>query len=127
MCFQVKDVLEAMHKDAGENGEVKNEKGEFLLRVDGGATINNLLMQSQADLLGNPVVRPADIETTCLGAAYAAGLAVGVWKEDDIFASGAKDNDTVFQPKLDEELRKKKSESWCKAVSRTFDLADLSL
>ncbi|KAK9102076.1 hypothetical protein Sjap_019330 [Stephania japonica] len=127
MCFQVKDVLEAMHKDAGESGEVKSEKGEFLLRVDGGATINNLLMQSQADLLGNPVVRPADIETTCLGAAYAAGLAVGVWKEDDIFASGAKGNDTVFQPKLDEELRKKKSESWRKAVSRTFDLADLSL
>ncbi|XP_030470907.1 glycerol kinase-like [Syzygium oleosum] len=128
MAFQVKDVLDSMHKDAGEKGEVKNEKGEFLLRVDGGATVNNLLMQIQADLLGNPVVRPVDIETTALGAAYAAGLAVGVWTEDEIFDTGARSsNATTFHPKLDEELRKKKVDSWCKAVSRTFDLADLSL
>lgn len=128
MCFQVKDVLDSMHKDAGEKGEVKNEKGEFLLRVDGGATVNNLLMQIQADLLGSPVVRPADIETTALGAAYAAGLAVGVWTEDEIFAAGHKtDKATFFHPTLMEELRKKKVDSWCKAVSRTFDLADLSL
>ncbi|CAK9185617.1 unnamed protein product [Ilex paraguariensis] len=128
MCFQVKDVLDSMHKDAGEKGEVRNEKGEFLLRVDGGATVNNLLMQIQANLLGNPVVRPADIETTALGAAYAAGLAVGVWTEDEIFSSGEKmKKATIFNPNLDEGLRKKKVESWCKAVSRTFDLADLSL
>ncbi|KAK9923077.1 hypothetical protein M0R45_031511 [Rubus argutus] len=128
MCFQVKDVLDSMHKDAGEKGEVKNEKGEFLLRVDGGATVNNLLMQIQADLMGSPVVRPADIETTALGAAYAAGLAVGVWTEKEIFASEEKTRtSTTFRPKIGEELRKKKLESWCKAVSRTFDLADLSL
>lgn len=128
MCFQVKDVLDSMHKDSGEGGEVKNEKGEFLLRVDGGATVNNLLMQIQADVLGTPVVRPADIETTALGAAYAAGLAVGVWKESDVFSSGEKkENPTVFESKIDEQVRKKKLESWCKAVSRTFDLADLSL
>lgn len=128
MCFQVKDVLDSMHKDAGEKGEVKNEKGEFLLRVDGGATVNNLLMQIQADLLGSPVVRPADIETTALGAAYAAGLAVGVWSKDEIFDSGERvKSATTFHPVLEEELRKKKVESWCKAVSRTFDLADLSL
>ncbi|XVE89043.1 hypothetical protein DITRI_Ditri19aG0118200 [Diplodiscus trichospermus] len=128
MCFQVKDVLDSMHKDAGEKGEVKNEKGEFVLRVDGGATVNNLLMQIQADLLGSPVVRPADIETTALGAAYAAGLAVRVWKEDEIFASGQKvKTSTIFRPILSEELRKKKVDSWCKAVSRTFDLADLSI
>ncbi|PSS07531.1 Glycerol kinase [Actinidia chinensis var. chinensis] len=128
MCFQVKDVLDSMHKDAGEKGEVQNEKGEFLLRVDGGATVNNLLMQIQADLLGSPVVRPADIETTALGAAYAAGLAVGVWTEDEIFSSGhKKEKATIFHPVLHEALRKKKVESWCKAVSRTFDLADLSL
>merc|ERR1712183_625210 len=127
-CFQVKDVLDSMHKDAGEKGEVKNDSGEFVLRVDGGATVNNLLMQIQADLLGSPVVRPADIETTALGAAYAAGLAVGVWTEDEIFASGEKvKSATIFHPKLDEDLRKKKLESWCKAVSRSFDLADLSL
>ncbi|XVF24744.1 hypothetical protein REPUB_Repub13aG0153400 [Reevesia pubescens] len=128
MCFQVKDVLDSMHKDAGEKGEVKNEKGEFVLRVDGGATVNNLLMQIQADLLGSPVVRPADIETTALGAAYAAGLAVGVWKEDEIFASGQKiKTSTIFRPVLSEEVRKKKVDSWCKAVERTFDLADLSI
>ncbi|KAG7998097.1 hypothetical protein I3843_01G242000 [Carya illinoinensis] len=128
MCFQVKDVLDSMHKDAGEKGEVKNEKGEFLLRVDGGATVNNLLMQIQGDLLGSPVLRPADIETTALGAAYAAGLAVGIWTEDEIFASEEKvKSATIFSPNLGEELRKKRVESWCKAVSRTFDLADLSL
>ncbi|RZC61955.1 hypothetical protein C5167_023715 [Papaver somniferum] len=128
MCFQVKDVLDSMHKDAGEKGEVKNENGDFVLRVDGGATINNLLMQIQADLLGCPVVRPANIETTALGAAYAAGLAVGVWTEEDVFSDEAKqEKPATFQPNLDEELRKKKVESWCKAVSRTFNLADLSL
>ncbi|KAG8643726.1 hypothetical protein MANES_11G060600v8 [Manihot esculenta] len=128
MCFQVKDVLDSMHKDAGEKGENRNAKGEFLLRVDGGATVNNLLMQLQADLLGSPVVRPADIETTALGAAYAAGLAVGIWKEEEIFASGEKaKTDTIFRPLIDEELRKKRADSWFKAVERTFSLADLSI
>ncbi|XP_074578830.1 glycerol kinase-like [Curcuma longa] len=124
MCFQVNDVLSSMHKDAGDGGEVKTE-GEFLLRVDGGATVNNLLMQIQADLLGSPVVRPADIETTALGAAYAAGLAIGVWTEEQIFTSGHEEKTTIFHPKLTEEERKKRTESWHKAVSRTFDLADL--
>lgn len=73
-------------------------------------------------------MRPADIETTALGAAYAAGLAVGVWTENEIFSSGERqEKPTIFQPVLAEELRKKKNESWCKAVSRTFDLADLAL
>ena len=79
-------------------------------------------------MLGSPVVRPADIETTALGAAYAAGLAVGIWSKDEIFDSGERvKSATTFYPVLEEELRKKKVESWCKAVSRTFDLADLSL
>lgn len=79
-------------------------------------------------MLGNPVVRPADIETTALGAAYAAGLAVGVWTEEQIFSPGEKmKKDTTFRPVIEEQVRKKKVESWCKAVSRTFDLADLSL
>ncbi|KAL7179985.1 hypothetical protein ACSBR1_043236 [Camellia fascicularis] len=102
MCFQVKDVLDSMHKYAGEKGE--------------------------ADLLGSPVVRPADIETTALRAAYAAGLAIGVWTEDEIFSSGEKkEKATIFSPTLQEDLRQKKVQSWCKAVSRSFDLADLSL
>lgn len=81
----------------------------------------------QADLLGSPVVRPADIETTALGAAYAAGLAVGVWSKEQIFAGLHKENTRVFRPKLDEAHRRKRADSWYKAVSRSFDLADLSL
>ncbi|CAJ1951327.1 unnamed protein product [Sphenostylis stenocarpa] len=124
MCFQVKDVLDSMHKDSEQEESLKKE---FLLRVDGGATVNNLLMQIQADLMGGPVIRPADIETTALGAAFAAGLATGVWKEEDVFNTGAKmKNATIFRPMMAEEVRKKKVESWCKAVSKTFDLADLA-
>ncbi|KAJ6796033.1 glycerol kinase [Iris pallida] len=127
MCFQVKDVLDSMHKEVGEGGGVKTKDGEFFLHVDGGATVNNLLMQTQADLLGSPVVRHAVIETTALGAAYAAGLATGVWSEAEIFASGKKDKSTIFRPKVDEAQRKRRCDSWRKAVPRTFDLADLSL
>ncbi|GAY60683.1 hypothetical protein CUMW_203900 [Citrus unshiu] len=126
MCFQVKDVLDSLQKDAVEKGVIKDAK--FLLRVDGGATVNNLLMQIQADLLGSPVIRPADIETTALGAAFAAGLAIGVFKEEEIFASGERTKtSTTFKPVLNEEFRKKKAESWCRAVKRIFNLADLSL
>ncbi|XP_014515006.1 glycerol kinase [Vigna radiata var. radiata] len=123
MCFQVKEVLDSMHKDS-----TLDSKEISLLRVDGGATVNNLLMQIQADLLGSSVVRPVDIETTALGAAYAAGLAIGVWKEEQIFNPQEKmKNAKVFRPIMTEEVRKKKFESWCKAVSKTFDLADLAL
>ncbi|XP_043703127.1 glycerol kinase-like [Telopea speciosissima] len=126
ICFQVNDVLESMHKDSKEKAGAND--GEFLLRVDGGASANNLLMQIQADLLGSSVVRPSDIETTALGAAYAAGLAVGVWTEDEIFSTEKRQaKATTFHPKLQGEERKKKSESWCKAVTRSFDLASLSL
>ncbi|KAJ4959172.1 hypothetical protein NE237_026283 [Protea cynaroides] len=125
ICFQAKDVLDSMHKDSKEavSGDV-----EFLLRVDGGASANNLLMQIQADLLGSPVARPIDIETTALGAAYAAGLAVGVWTEEEIFAAEKlQGKATIFHPKLHEDQRKKRVDSWCIAVTRSFDLADLSL
>jgi glycerol kinase len=82
----------------------------------------------QADLLATPVIRPTDIETTALGAAYAAGLAVGVWKEDYIFDSKDRlKNANIFRPLMPEDSRKKKADSWSKAVSRSFDLADLSL
>ncbi|KAK7389507.1 hypothetical protein VNO78_24613 [Psophocarpus tetragonolobus] len=125
MCFQVKDVLDSMHKDSGD---IESKQHEFVLRVDGGATVNNLLMQIQADLLGSPVIRPADVETTALGAAYAAGLAVGIWQEDYVFDTEAKlKNAKVFRPVMTEDVRKKKVDSWCKAVSKTFDLADLAL
>ncbi|OIW04947.1 hypothetical protein TanjilG_01143 [Lupinus angustifolius] len=122
IAFQVKDVLDSMQKDTG-----KVESNEFLLRADGGATVNNLLMQIQADLTGNPVLRPTDIETTARGAAFAAGLAVGVFKQDFIFDSNDKmKNGIVFRPVMTEEARTKKVESWCKAVTRSYDLADLA-
>ncbi|KAK4754268.1 hypothetical protein SAY87_002372 [Trapa incisa] len=125
MCFQVRGVLDSMHKDA--KGKEKNENGEFLLRLDGGATVNNLLMQTQI-YWGSPVVRPAYIETTALGAAYAAGLAAGIWTEDDIFNSNEKIKDArIFHLAIAMELRKKKLKSWAKAIERTFGLADLSL
>lgn len=72
------------------------------------------------------MVRPADTETTALGAAYAAGLAIGLWTEEQVFAGEHKEKTTIFRPKLDEAVRKQRSECWFKAVSRTFDLADLS-
>lgn len=79
-------------------------------------------------MLGTPVIRPSYIETTALGAAYAAGLAIGIWKEDYIFTSEEKmKNASTFRPIITEELRKKKTDGWCKAVNRTFDLADLAL
>lgn len=77
--------------------------------------------------MGSPVVRPADIETTALGAAYAAGLATGVWTEEQIFAAEHKEKTTIFRPKLDEAQRKRRNESWYKAVTRTFDLAELAI
>jgi len=126
MCFQVKEILNSMSIDVKQD-EKSEENKQFLLRVDGGAAVNNLLMQIQADLLGSPVLRPADTETTALGAAYAAGLATGVWTEEQIFSSGAKKEEpTLFYPEVGDEQRKKRYDSWCKAVERTFGLADLS-
>ena len=75
ICFQTRAVLDAMVDDSGVRLE--------LLKVDGGATVNDTLMQLQADILGVPVVRPVVAETTALGAAYAAGLATGFWKDLD--------------------------------------------
>ncbi|KAJ7560200.1 hypothetical protein O6H91_04G118300 [Diphasiastrum complanatum] len=130
LCFQAKDVLTSMHSDASTNTD-----DNFVLRVDGGAAANNLLLQLQADLLGSTVVRPADIETTAKGAAYAAGLTVGLWTEQEIFEdkllSEIPDGHpeakaTTFHPDIDNNEREKRHASWCEAVKRSFALADLS-
>ena len=90
------------------------------LKVDGGMVLNELLMQFQADVLGVPVIRPKVAETTALGAAYAAGLAVGFWAEvEDLRANWAKDKE--WTPKLDAATRDKEYGLWKKAVTRTFD------
>ncbi|MBM9514626.1 glycerol kinase GlpK [Desulfogranum marinum] len=107
LCFQTKDVLSAMEADSG----IKLEK----LRVDGGAVANDLMLQIQADLLGVPVERPICIETTALGAAYLAGLAVGFWEsKEDIIKNFGIDRD--FYPKMDQEESAELYAGWRKAV-----------
>jgi glycerol kinase len=87
------------------------------LRVDGGAAVNDLLMQFQADILGVPVVRPQVTETTALGAAYLAGLAVGFWENPDALRK-KRTGDTRFEPKMEAGKRKELRASWQRAVER---------
>jgi len=109
IAFQVADVLSAMEADS----KIKLKE----LRVDGGACANNLLMQFQADLLGVPVVRPAVQETTALGAAYLAGLAVDYWKNMEEIAKQWK-VDHTFEPKMKSDQRDKLRATWNKALER---------
>ncbi|GAB2564159.1 glycerol kinase GlpK [Nocardia heshunensis] len=116
ICYQTRDVVEAMQQDSG----VKLDT----LRVDGGVTSNELAMQIQADFLGVPVSRPVVSETTALGAAYAAGLAVGFWSStDELVANWHEDKN--WQPTMTEQARQKGYARWLKAVSRTLDWVDL--
>lgn len=111
-AYQTRDVLEAMEQDSGV--ELKS------LKVDGGMVANELLMQFQSDILGVPVVRPTVTETTALGAAYAAGLAVGFW--DDVEALRQNwDVDHVFEPQMDDATKAELYAGWKKAVARTLD------
>ncbi len=107
IAYQTMDVLKAMEADSGIS--IKE------LRVDGGATANNLLMQFQSDMLQTKVVRPVITETTAIGAAYLAGLAVGFWKDlEEIQAQWQKE--TVFSPKMDEHQKNDLSAGWQKAI-----------
>jgi glycerol kinase len=111
-AYQTGEVLEAMEADSG----VKLTT----LKVDGGMVFNNLLMQFQSDILGVPVIRPKIAETTALGAAYAAGLAVGFWKDlDELRTKWGKDRE--WSPQMDSATRQKLFAGWKKAVKRTFD------
>jgi len=115
MAYQTKDVLSAMEADSN----IKLQA----LKVDGGAVANNLLMQFQADILGVPVDRPKITETTALGAAYLAGLAVGVWKtKEDLVSTWQLDN--RFEPSMDAEQSAKLYKGWQKAVKRAMDWED---
>jgi glycerol kinase len=111
-AYQTLEILEAMEKDSG----VKLTS----LKVDGGMVFNELLMQFQADLLNVPVIRPAITETSALGAAYAAGLAVGYWKDQDELRRNWKP-DKEWCPRSDAAQREKLYSSWKKAVNRTLD------
>jgi glycerol kinase len=114
-AFQVAEVVDAMQKDSG----IKLDN----LRTDGGMVVNQTLMQFQADILQRPVIRPVVLETTALGAAYAAGLAVGYFKDtDDIIANWAEDY--RWKPTMDAAKRESLYHFWKKAVTRTFDWAE---
>ncbi|GAB3794546.1 glycerol kinase GlpK [Virgibacillus kimchii] len=110
LAYQTKDMLDAMTADAGMN--VKT------LRVDGGAVKNNFLMQFQSDMIGVPVERSAIQETTALGSAYLAGLAVGFWKDKEEISRQWK-NERIFQAEMDEHKRKELYTGWKKAVEAT--------
>ncbi|MEL6656921.1 MAG: glycerol kinase GlpK [Bacteroidota bacterium] len=111
LAYQTKDVLDAMENDAGQ--------ALTTLKVDGGASANNLLMQFQSDMLEVPVERPSIIETTALGAAYLAGLAVGYWQQSDLTAKWQLE--ARFEPEMDNTERTKLYKGWQKAVKRTMD------
>jgi glycerol kinase len=107
IAFQTYDVLKAMEADAA--------LPIAELRVDGGATVNDLMMQFQSDMLGVQVLRPAVIETTALGAAYFAGLSVGYWKSIEEISSQWKVSGR-FTPNMQEELKKEKLQLWQRAI-----------
>jgi len=117
ICYQSRDVTEAMTADSGVELDV--------LRVDGGVTANSLCMQIQADVLGVPVSRPVVAETTALGAAYAAGLAVGFWKDTDELRKNWRE-DSRWEPQWSQEQREEGYAKWRKAVERTLDWVDVS-
>jgi len=112
ICYQTRDVLEAMHKDA----DTKLPH----LKVDGGATINDTLMQLQANILGVPVIRPKVTETTALGAAYAAGLATGFWNNTNELKQNWK-ADSEWTPQWGEDQRESGYADWKRAVERTLN------
>jgi glycerol kinase len=114
IAYQVADVLEAMQADAG----IRLSE----LRVDGGATQNDLLMQFQADLLGVPVVRPTIIETTALGAAYLAGLGVGYWR-DTLALYAPWQSERIFEPAMAREEAQRLLLQWRRALARAADWA----
>ena len=110
IAYQVKDLLDAMESDAGEKLSV--------LRVDGGASVNNFLLQFQSDLLRKPIDRPQMVETTAFGAAFLAGLATGVWSSVDEIKKLRK-SDRVFEPIMDESDAEKLHATWLRAVERS--------
>lgn len=114
IAYQTNDVIKAMKADSGIELSA--------LKVDGGASTNNFLMQAQSDIINAPVNRPQCVETTAMGAAYLAGLAVGYWKDkEDVRKNWA--TDQTFEPKIGEEERERQIKGWNKAVKYAYDWA----
>jgi glycerol kinase len=116
ICYQSRDVSEAMEQDSGVHVEV--------LKVDGGVTANDLCMQLQADILNVPVSRPVVAETTALGAAYAAGLATGFWANTDELRANWNE-DKRWEPQWNDQQRADGYAGWKKAVERTLNWVDV--
>jgi glycerol kinase len=114
LAFQTKDILNAMQEDSGIT--------LASLKVDGGACANNILMQFQADILGTKVERPEVIESTAMGAAYLAGIQIGLWKKEDIIRN--RKIQKLFTPQMEESVRVKLYKGWQKAVERTMKWID---
>jgi glycerol kinase len=114
-AFQTREVLDAVNADSGVDLTE--------LKVDGGMIANNTLMQFQADIIGVPVIRPVVAETTALGAAYAAGLAVGFWKDLGELRQNWQE-DSRWEPKMESDERDRQIRNWKKAVTKTFDWVD---
>ena len=115
IAYQMTDLLEAMKQDSNIN--------LFELRVDGGASVSNIMMQIQSDLIRTPVNRPKMVETTAIGAAYLAGLAVGFWKDKNEIAQ-IRQVDRLFEPKMEIEKRNEYYKGWLRAVERSRDWAE---
>lgn len=109
ICYQVNDIIASMKSDSEGINEINS------LKVDGGASNNNYLMQTQADISGTKVIRPACVESTALGAAYLAGLAVGYWEDEDSLRNS--EEITEFEPKMSDEVRNIKIQGWKEAVA----------
>jgi glycerol kinase len=120
ICYQTRDVIDAMRMDVLQLACSDQQSSLSTLKVDGGATVNQFLMQLQADILGIPVVRPIVNETTALGAAYAAGLAIGVWGSLDELKQQWR-ADRVFAPSWDETRRAMGYRGWQKAIEKAKD------
>lgn len=114
LAYQVNDVLAAMEADSGITLSS--------LKVDGGASANSFLMQSQADIIGAPVERPRCIETTAMGAAYLAGLAAGYWGDKEEVKKN-RETDRVFDPSIERGEREKRIKGWNKAVTYAYNWA----
>jgi glycerol kinase len=115
ICYQIRDVITLMEQDSGI---AANE-----IRVDGGAAVNNFLMQLQADILDVPVLRPTSVESTARGAAFLAGLATGVWKDRSELAE-CFEVERAFVPAMSTEKREAMYAGWRKAVTRARDWED---
>jgi glycerol kinase len=110
VSFQTKDIMDSMETDTGSP--------VTLLRVDGGMTMNDTLMQIQADIAGVDLIRPSMLETTALGAAYAAGFAVGIWKDLNALENEA--NVTKFVPEITTEKRNEMHSGWKRALDKSM-------